>query len=260
MATIDTANTRSPGNDGDPSKKRKKVTPDEKRYPLGDNDDSGDDDESVEEKEGGVNSKATSKATDLWRILVEDWGFPEDLARTCDSNGTAKSLIELESSGFVISEGDPLLLVVVDMNNPASVGYANAGNYGIPAGTPGYLAWPGGVAPVAGAALPIPNGVAQAPPNALASCLRGMPAVEDKSGGNGLLFFLPSMTRLHDMPSLLQAHPQFRRIGPIFAAAVAAAAGVGGPPPPGEDPLVQFYTLDRMRGAPGGYSKFNTTV
>ena len=128
-----------------------------------------------------------SKQKELWRILVEEWGWTEHLARSCEKNGFARDLLDLEASGFKISEDDPLLLVNVDNSNPDSVGYANGGNYGINANTPGHLAWPGGGnAPVVGAALP--PGVDHAPPNALAAFLRGMPDVEDKSGGNEAIF------------------------------------------------------------------------
>lgn len=103
----------------------------------------------------------------------------------------------------------------VDTGSPDSVGYANAGNYGIAVGSPDHLAWPGGTPAVAGGVLPA--GVDRAPPNALASFIRGMPEVEDKSGGQGLLFYAPNLGRLHEMPGHFAGSPQFRRWGPNLA-------------------------------------------
>lgn len=188
-----------------------------------------------------------SEEKELWKVLVEEWSFHEDLARKFDQNGVAKVLIQLEKEGFKISEGDPLLIAVVDHNNPDSVGYANAGNYGVTAGDPGHLAWPGGVAPAVGA--PLPPGVSTAPPNALAAFLREMPDVVDKSGGlRGLVFYVPNMGRLHEMSPRFGASQQFRRVGPTMAGALGI---------PVQPPLVDFYTLDQMRAAPYIYPNFN---
>ena len=183
------------------------------------------------------------------KILVDEWSFEESLARKMEENGSAKALIDLEKSGFKISESDPLLLCVVDCGNDHSVLYANGGNYVLPVGAPGHAAWPGGAAPVAGAALP--DGVDAAPPNALASFIRGMPDIVDKSGGHGLLFYVPNMGRLHEMPGRFGGSAQFRRIGPTMATLLGV---------PAEPPLVDFYTLDTMRAPPHYYPNLNQTV
>lgn len=183
------------------------------------------------------------------KILVDEWSFEESLARKMEENGSAKALIDLEKSGFKISEGDPLLLCVVDCGNDHSVRYANGGNFALPVGAPGHAAWPGGAAPVVGAAAAaLPAGVDAAPPNALASFLRGMPDIVDKSGGHGLLFYVPNMGRLYEIPARFQGSAQFRRIGPN----AAALFGV-----PAEPSLVEFYTLDTMRAPPHHYPHFN---
>ena len=195
-------------------------------------------------------SSSSTGSHDYWKILVDEWSFEESLARKMEENGSAKALIDLEKSGFKISEGDPLLLCVVDCGNDHSVRYANGGNFALPVGAPGHAAWPGGAAPVVGAAL-LPAGVDAAPPNALASFLRGMPDIVDKSGGHGLLFYVPNLGRLHEIPGRFGGSAQFRRIGPNAAAHFGVAS---------EPPLVEFYTLDTMRAPPQHYPHFNQTV
>ena len=206
---------------------------------------------SSQQKGGLRSSSRRSTGSEYAKILVEEWSFEESLARKMEENGSAKALIDLEQSGFKISEGDPLLLCVVDFGkNDLSVKYANGGNFALPVGAPGHVAWPGGgAAPVAGAALPA--GVDAAPPNALASFIRGMPDVVDKSGGRGLLFYVPTLGRLFEIPHRFQVSAQFRRTGPIMAARLGV---------PAEPPLVEFYTLDTMRAPPQHYPNFNQTV
>ena len=72
-----------------------------------------------------TSSKSNSTGSPYWKILVDEWSFQESLARKMEENGSAKALIDLEKSGFKISEGDPLLLCVVDFSNDNSVRYAN---------------------------------------------------------------------------------------------------------------------------------------
>ena len=185
-----------------------------------------------------------------WQVLRDDWDFDEDLARTCQETGVAKALIKLDAEGFKISEGDPLLFVVYDASDTNAVGYVNSGNYGLAAGQPGGIPWPGGAAPAVGA--PLPAGVAAAPPNALASFLRGLPDIVDKSDGNmGLVFYVPNLGLLHEMPPRLQQEDQFIRKGPV----VAGLMGI-----PVENALVSFYTLDGMRKPPHAYPHFNQTA
>jgi hypothetical protein len=112
-------------------------------------------------------AKNSTNDDSLWRVLVEEWSFPHNLALAWDANGIAKILIDLEKEGFKISEGYPLLLV--NHSDPGLVGYANERNYyGISAVlTPGHLPCLGGSAPAVGAPLPVD--VATSPPNALLS-------------------------------------------------------------------------------------------
>jgi hypothetical protein len=187
-----------------------------------------------------------------WQVLAEDWGFGEELARQFDACGVARSLIELAASGFKISDEDPLLVGIVDVADPDSVGYANAGNYGIAAGSPGRLAWPGGGAPPA-AGAPLPRGVAAAPPHALGNFLRAMPGVVDKSGGsNRLVFHVENNERLHEIHPRIMKADQFRRVGPAVAPLLA-------PPIAPQPELVRFYTIERLNGAPLHYPAFTST-
>jgi hypothetical protein len=199
---------------------------------------------------GGVGG---GKDRDDWRVLVEDWGFSDELALRFQACGAARRLIELAAGGFQISEGDPLLVGVVDAADADSAAYASQGNYGLAAGRPGCLAWPGGAAPALGA--PLPAGVAAAHPHALASFIRSMPGVVDKAGdgaAGGLVFHVENNCRLHEIPLRLQGTAQFCRLGPYMSGLVGAAA---------EHPeLVRFYTLDRMNWPPQAYPGFTKTA
>jgi hypothetical protein len=188
---------------------------------------------------------------DDWRVLVEDWSFPEELARQFQDCGAAGWLIELAAGGFEISEGDPLLVGVVNVADADSVAYASQGNYGLAAGSPGHLPWPGGAAPALGA--PLPAGVAAAPPHALASFIRSMPGVVDKADGvSGLVFYVENNCRLHEIPLRLQGTNQFRRLGPQVSGFFGAAVD--------HPELVRFYTLDRMNWPPQAYPSFTKTA
>jgi hypothetical protein len=52
-------------------------------------------------------------------------------------------LTNIYVSGLQFSEEDPLLLIVPDYNDPNAILYINNGNYGLAAGQPGFLPWPG---------------------------------------------------------------------------------------------------------------------
>jgi hypothetical protein len=190
---------------------------------------------------------------DDWRVLAEDWGFSDELARQFQACGAARRLIELAAGGLEVSEGDPLLVGVVDVADADSAAYASQGNYGLGAGRPGSLAWPGGAAPALGA--PLPAGAAAAPPRALASFIRSMPGVVDKAGdgaAGGLVLHVESLSRLHEIHVRLQGTAQFCRLGPYVSGLVGAAA---------EHPeLVLFYALDRMNGPPQPLPNFTKTA
>lgn len=66
----------------------------------------------------------------------------------------------------------------------------------------------------------------------------------------GLVFYVPNLGRLHEMPQRLKQEVQFIRKGPI----VAGLMGI-----PVENALVSFYTLDRMNKPPHAYPLFNQT-
>jgi hypothetical protein len=192
-----------------------------------------------------------------WQVLVEDWGFGEELARQFDACSAAWALIELaaSTSGFQVSDEAPLLVGIVDAADPDSAGYADAGNYGIAAGSPGRLEWPGGGGPPpAAGALPLPEGVAAAPPRALWNYLRAMPGVVDASGdgSRALVFHVENLERLHEIQHRMMKVRQFRRMGPIFAAEACA------PPVAPQRELVRFYTIERLNGPPHYYAGFTT--
>jgi hypothetical protein len=198
------------------------------------------------DRRGGAGDDRDDDRGADWRLLVEDWNFPEELARQFQACGIARCLIKLAESGFEITEGDPLLVGVVDVDNPESLAYASRGNYGLSPGTPGHRAWPGGSPPEAGA--PLPAGAVAAPPRALASFLRSMPGVFDKAGDGaaGMVFHVENLGRLHEIPPRLQGTHQFARLGPWVAENIGSGAVE-------QAELVRFYTLDSMKSPPGAY-------
>ncbi len=99
---------------------------------------------------------------ELFRRLTQELKFETEIARLCAQNRVAGHLLRFVDYGFACSEDDPLIFMVVDINNPASTGYANSGNYGLPAGHPALLPWPNGRVPVQ-----IEQGVVALPPGAL---------------------------------------------------------------------------------------------
>ena len=182
------------------------------------------------------------------RRLIKEMKFPEQLAESAAEQGIATSLLRLVDEKFEISESDLLLILVVDISDNDSIHYANNGNYGLPAGAVGSLPWPGGAPPVAGA--PMPAGVAAIPPFALGKFIAAAPNLVDLSNGGYNVFFVRDTESLHDIPGLICAEPQFRRIGP----AIANTFGVAPQPA-----LVRFFTLESIRGPPREYRNFNQT-
>jgi hypothetical protein len=190
---------------------------------------------------------------DDWRVLAEDWGFSDELARRFQACGAARRLIELAAGGLEVSEGDPLLVGVVDVADADSVAYASQGNYGLAAGRPGSLAWPGGAAPALGA--PLPDGAAAAPPRALAGFIRSMRGVVDKAGdgaAGGLVFHVENLSRLHEIHVRLQGTDQFCRLGPYVSGLFGPAVD--------QPELVLFYAFDRMNGPPQPLVSFAKTA
>ena len=175
---------------------------------------------------------------DKVKYLEEQIGFQPDLADLAARGNVADELFRLASKNFKISEGDPLIVLIIDPNNPASAAFANCGNYGLPAGAGGVLAWPGGVAPVPGAG---PVGGVWPPPNALGNFIRAQPGINDVSTG-GIVFYARDLTALEGLNRALIANPQFRRLG-VAGAALAVGGAV-------EPPLVRFVLLDKMAGPP----------
>ena len=176
--------------------------------------------------------------------LVGEMGCKRDLALQLGLSQQA-ALLSLKDSGFKLAEDDPLLLIVPDLSDPRSVEYFSSGNYGLPVGYPGALAWPGEAAPIPGA-VPVPGVFAQ--PRALGTFIQQQLGVIDKSNGNGLLFLVDNFAHLSLIPVALMQSAQFRRRG----AAMAALAGV-----PPDAFLVAAYTLTSMAGPPMFFAGFN---
>ena len=183
----------------------------------------------------------------LYKRLMEEMAFEPEMAEEFCKSGAAAHILKLKDSGFVISESDPLIIISADPADPASVSYFNNGNYGLPAGTPGGLVWPGGVPPAA--ADPLPAGMAMKPPAALGRFLAKLDGVRELSLGSNIVFYVKDMGVLHTLPPLLIREPQFRRIGPVMSALTGNAA---------EDDLVRVYTLDKMSGPAQLYPHFTS--
>jgi hypothetical protein len=57
----------------------------------------------------------------------------------------ARVLRDMIASNYPVSEDDPLLVLAFDSADANALAYWNNGNYGLPAGAPGALPWPGTV-------------------------------------------------------------------------------------------------------------------
>jgi hypothetical protein len=165
--------------------------------------------------------------------------FDPELLDLCRKNGVASALQDLKNEGFTCSEEDPLLILVVDVNNPASVAYAQSGNYGLAQNHPAALNWPGGQPPAQ-----LVHGVAALPPGALGKFIANVPGVVDKSGGNNCVFYLPNNRVLRDVCRAGRGHVQFRMYGP------ANMPAVNQPVVQEDECPVKFYTLSRLDGEP----------
>ena len=147
--------------------------------------------------------------------------------------------MQLKASGFEISEEDPLIHAVINVDDANAVAFYNGGNYALPVGAPGLLPWPGGVVPPHGAALPA--GVVALPPCALGRFISTLPGAVNKSGVALTLFHFTNNEAVHYAGVQIRAQPQFRRLSAITAAAF------GQPPSPSP---VSFLQLERMDGVP----------
>ncbi len=168
--------------------------------------------------------------------------FPSELADHMSRSGVSHHLLRLKDMGFTVSESDPLLIIALDVANPASISYFNGGNYGLPQGVPGGLPWPGGAPPPA-------EGMVAKPPVALGKFLTASDGVLELSLGANFVFHVKDSEVLTHLSNRVRSAPQFCRIGPIFATRLGI---------PQEDQLVRFFTLDKMSGPPRAYFGFNT--
>jgi hypothetical protein len=173
--------------------------------------------------------------------------FSPELADLLTRSGVSQHLLRLKDSGFIVSESDPLLIIAVDIANPASISYLNNGNYGLPQGVPGGLAWPGGAPPAA--EDPLPEGMAMKPPVALGKFLAAADDVRELSLGANFVFYVKDTEVLTQLSNRVRSEQQFCRIGPIFAGRLGI---------PQQDQLLRFFTLDKMSGPPRAYFGFNT--
>ncbi len=182
---------------------------------------------------------------ELFRRLTEELQFETKIARLCVQNGVAAHLLRLVDDGFVCSEDDPLVFMVVDINNQASTGYANSGNYGLPAGHPALLPWPNGQVPVQ-----IEQGVVALPPGALGKFVASIPEVTEKSVGENIVFHLPHLGVLNDVRNAVLSKPQFAMYGPSLEHLLQ------GPRVQRHQCPVKFFTLARMDGQPRLYDVY----
>ena len=90
--------------------------------------------------------------------------------------GTGQKLLDLKAAGFTMSEEDPLVHALIDVNDANAVAFYNCGNYALQGGVPRI----GGIPPAIGAALP--PGVTAVPPAALGRFISTLPGVVNKSG------------------------------------------------------------------------------
>lgn len=99
--------------------------------------------------------------------------------------GTGQKLLDLKAAGFTMSEEDPLVHALIDVNDANAVAFYNCGNYALQGGVPRAVPSPGaggigGIPPAIGAALP--PGVTAVPPAALGRFISTLPGVVNKSG------------------------------------------------------------------------------
>jgi hypothetical protein len=181
---------------------------------------------------------------ELFRRLTEELNFEQEMARLCTENGVAEHLLRLKDEGFVISEDDPLLCMVVDINNAASRGYANCGNYGLPAEHPAAQPWPNGQVPTE--LVPGVPGVVSLPPGALGKFIAAIPGVIEKSGGSNCIFYLPHLGFIDELRERIITQPQFRMFGPHHVEALSSPIQ----PVQKHECPVQFYLLAKMDGTP----------
>ena len=120
--------------------------------------------------------------------LVQEMNFPSELADLMSRSGVSQHLLRLKDTGFTVSESDPLLIIAVDVANPASISYFNNGNYGLPRGVPGGLPWPGGAPPAA--EDPLPVGMATKSPVALGKFIAALDGVVELSLGANFAFYV----------------------------------------------------------------------
>jgi hypothetical protein len=185
------------------------------------------------------------------RRLVLEIDFPEDVAERAVTTDVAKTLLHLLDEDFKMTEEERLLVMIMEPNENQSLHYTNYGNYGLPHGAPGARPWPGGVCLAPGA--PPPPGVAMMPPNALGRFIANIEGVREISNGNFNVFLVADYGILHSIPALLISEEQFRRIGPILAATFPTTLAC-------EPALVQFYTLESIRGPPHYYPNVNQSA
>ncbi|KAL3697911.1 hypothetical protein R1sor_011987 [Riccia sorocarpa] len=128
--------------------------------------------------------------------LMDEMGFNRDLAKICAGTNVGLDLLRLKQEGIKISEGDPLLIIAVDVNVHDSVHYFENGNYGLPEGSPGRLVWPGGVAVDAGGEMPAD--VVAGRPHAFGRLIAAQPGMRDVGPMclGGSLPFNPRCTKL----------------------------------------------------------------
>jgi hypothetical protein len=183
--------------------------------------------------------------------LVRDMQFPAPLALAVAAQDTGRILVDMVKSNEQLSEDDPLLFLVPEMTADG-VAYWKDGNYGLPVGTPGSAAPPAGIMC---AAIPlllteaflilfklsylflssrsgfIPGQLS------LGQFVASLPGVTDRTQGGATVFFVANPHYLDMARVAVSSNPQFRRYGPVLAAAF------GIPPEPAFLAAFQLTTL-----------------
>lgn len=191
------------------------------------------------QEEGKSSGPSPSLRTGLLRRLTEEMKFEPELATMCIECGVADHLVRLKDTGVEICEDDPVLFMVVDINNAASIGFANSGNYGLPPSHPGFLPWPTGQAPT-----DLGHGVVSLAPGGLGKYIASLPGVSERSDGNNCVFFLPDWKILDDVRKAVTAQPQFAMYGPSIAPRLNQRSVQE------RDCPVKFFTLTRLDAKP----------